>query len=245
MNKDNSISTAIENVKNLISHIKSLELQIRGLQEVLDHKGTEKKAFNRNWQKKCNHPEFYKITIPEEGIPSADNKNSKNRFGPRDELSYIGNIHPAFTKYLFERKWPKHNRYCPSSEIESHPKMIFCKCSVCGLEITEIKSIEYVKELEIQRLKDYRDPSFDLITPISDIAQNLYHKKIEEFTSLEQEIEDLHLKQEKLKEELKKLRQGANEIAEILNNELGIKHTEYVCQRSFVDPVYTDRFYKD
>lgn len=123
--------------------------------------------------------------------------------------------------------------------------MIFCKCSVCGLEITEIKSVEYVKELEIQRLKDYRDPSFDLITPISDISQNLYHKKIEEFTSLEQEIEDLHLKQEKLKEELKKLRQGANEIAEILNNELGIKHTEYVCQRSFVDPVYTDRFYKD
>ena len=56
--------------------------------------------------------------------------------------------------------------------------MIFCKCSVCGLEITEIKSVEYVKELEIQRLKDYRDPSFDLITPISDIAQNLYHKKL-------------------------------------------------------------------
>lgn len=46
----------IENVKNLISHIKSLELQIRGLQEVLDHKGTEKKAFNRNWQKKMQSP---------------------------------------------------------------------------------------------------------------------------------------------------------------------------------------------
>lgn len=209
MKEDNSISTVdnnyLENVKNLISHIKSLEVQIKELEKTLQDKESEKQNFDRNWQKKCNHPEFFKITIPEERIPDVD-KNDK---------------YSSLTRHLAERDI-RNGKWRP------HPKMIFCECSVCGLSIDEIESVQYVKELEIKRIRDYWNSSSDLIKPISDIAKNLYNKKIEEFASLEKDIKDLNLELKKLQEELEIRKKEANEIAKMLYKELDIKQVEYI-----------------
>lgn len=224
MKEDNSISTEnnnyLENVKDLISYIKSLEAQIKELEKTLEDTEREKQNFDRNWKSKCTHPEFFKITIPEERIPSAGDKNSK---------------YYSLMQHIIERK-------LFDGTINPHPEMIFCRCSVCGLEIREIDSVEYVKELQIRRIKNYHN--IDL-KPISDVANNLYHKKIEEFTSLEKQIEDLNLKLKKLQEELQRRKKEAKEIAEILKSELDIKYTEYVHHYPFVDPIYSDRLYKD
>lgn len=218
MNEDNSISTKnnnyLENVKDLISHIKSLESQIKELKETLNDKEREKRNFDINWRVKCNHPEFFKITIPEERIPSL-NKND-----PYYEL----------TKHLIERA-------LLNDKLHPHPEKIFCRCSVCGLEIDETESVEYIQELEIKSIIDYRN--FDL-KPISDSARNLYHKKTQEFTFLEEDIKALNSKYEKLQEELNRLKKEANEIAEILNSKLGIKHIEYINHYPFGYRRYDD-----
>lgn len=227
MNKDNSISIPdnnyLENVKNLISHIKSLESQIKVLEKTLQDKESEKQNFDSNWQKKCSHPEFFKITIPEERIPSAGDENSK---------------YYSLMKHLIERD-------LLNDKIHPHQEMIFCKCSVCGLRIDKIESVEYVKELEIKRIRDYWNSSSDLIKPICDIAKKSYQKKMEEFASLEKNIKDLNLELKQLQEELERLKKEANEIAKILKNELGIKYTEHIHHYPFVDPIYSDRLYKD
>ncbi|MCI8362633.1 MAG: hypothetical protein HFJ41_05880 [Clostridia bacterium] len=220
MKEDSSIPIAnnsyIESVKNLVSNIRLLESQIKELEKTLQDMKREKQDFDSTWQKKCNHPEFFKITIAEERIPSAGNKNSK---------------YYSLTKGMIERG-------LLDGTVNPHPEMIFCRCSICGLEVREIESVEYVKELEIKRIKHYCNIDFK---PISDIATNLYHKKIEEFASLEKQIEDLNLKLKRLQEELERLKKEAEEIAEILNSELGIKHTEYIYCYPFIDPIYSDR----
>lgn len=225
MKKDSSISTVddnyLKNVKNLVKHIKSLEEQIKELEKTLQDKENEKQTFNSTWQKKCNHPEFFKITIPEEKMPSAESYRDSEYY----DLMKI------------QIRWRLLN-----GQINPHPEMIFCRCSVCGLEIHEIASIEFIKELEIKNIRDYHN--IDL-KPISDFAKNLYCKRIEEFTSLEREIKDLNLKYEKSQEEFEKLQKEAEKIAEILNSELGICHIKYIDHYPFVDPIYSDRHYKD
>lgn len=223
MKKDSSISTVninyLDNVKNLVKYIKSLEKQIKELEETLQGKEKEKRTFESDWQKKCNHPEFFKITIPSERIPYIDK-----------DSPYAFLLETQIKKGLL------------NGQIRPHPEMIFCKCSVCGLTIDETESVEYVKELIIENIRDYYN--FDL-EPVSDFARNLRCKKIEEFTSLEKEISVLNSRYKNLQEELEKRRKEAMKIAEILHSELDINHTEYVHHYPFVDPIYSDRYYKD
>lgn len=226
MKKDNDVSESkaivdndyLGNIKDLVRHIKSLKKQIEELKKLLEDKEKQKQTFNANWQKKCNHPELFKITIPEERMPSVD-KNSK---------------YYELMKGVIQTQLSR-------GEIHPHPEMIYCQCTVCGLKFKEIESLNYVKELEIKRIKN---ANIDL-EPISDLAKNLYHKKSEEFTLLEKEIEELNFKIKKLQEELSKLEDEANEIARILNTELGIYYKKHIHHYAFEDPIYTDRFYKD
>lgn len=65
MEKDNSIfQKEVSNSTNYLETVKDLVDRIHLLQEASGTRYKRYKDFNRDWQEKCTHPEFFKIIIP-------------------------------------------------------------------------------------------------------------------------------------------------------------------------------------
>jgi len=148
--------------------------------------------------------------------------------------------HPEFFKLIIPiiKNSEEFFKEYPSMTHFIKPNLVYYKCPVCGLIRKEAPS-SYVKELTIQSSHELDQLE---LAPVSEFAQVLSQRRKEELTSLESEI---NLEYENMQQELNTLLKKANEIADLLDSQLGIHRIVYIPYYRHPDPFYNDMFYPD
>lgn len=114
----------LEDVTRLVDRIKSLETELKQLAETIKSKELEENSFHFLWQKECNHPELYKITI----LPGPSSKDI-----PENNPNY-----PLIIK-----------NYKKAGILDFPGFGPFYKCSVCKACLDITTSVSFVKELTL------------------------------------------------------------------------------------------------
>lgn len=240
--KDGSLekNNYVETVEELVSRIKSIKEKIGNIYELKEPKHRQKMHFNhfKHMQKKCTHPEFYKITVENLFYYRKERERNKMISDYEWEIRKGGIVAYFAKQYL--KDIPK-NPYNTTKDIYV--------CSVCRHVCKDSKP--YVKRLEDNNKdkprydfeKEYMNGTLSIV-PVSDSAQKLYQELFEESKLFENELDNfISVKDEeieKLKKEVEMLEKEAYKIAKILKEELDIKETEYVTQYRWPGYKYDD-----
>lgn len=192
MEKDNSIpevKTAITNncveaVKDLVARIKFLESEVEHLKNTLQQKQEEKETFQQDWQEKCTHPDFFKITLlAEEGI----DKNSKyylltkalsrgRDLGPKPEVTFYecpvcglckDEPQPYVKELTLHRSEYRHLKLEPVSDLAQ--TLSKTKTMDFALLESEIKDLSLEKDQLVHQLDELLNQAYD-------ISNLLYHE---------------------------------------------------------------------